>query len=70
MKKNLFILSAIILAHFSLYAQMPKMNIEGKEVYKGDDVVFHQIDDHTWVGTGHVMSNESFIWLKAIKKPF
>ena len=68
MKKNLFILSAIILAHFSLYAQMPKMNIEGKEVYKGDDVVFHQIDDHTWVGTGHVMSNESLYLVEGDKK--
>ena len=33
--------------------------IKGKEVFKNDDVVFHQIDEHTWVGTGHMMYNES-----------
>lgn len=33
--------------------------LKGKEVFKNDDVVFHQIDDHTWVGTGKMMYNES-----------
>ena len=33
--------------------------IEEKEVFRNDDVVFHQIDEHTWVGIGHVMYNES-----------
>jgi len=40
-------------------AQTPGPQIEGKEVFKNDDVVFHQIDEHTWVGSGHMMSNES-----------
>lgn len=40
-------------------AQMGNLQIEGKEVFKNEDVVFHQIDEHTWVGTGHLMANES-----------
>ncbi len=59
MKKNLFILTVFILAQLSVFGQMPEMSIEGKEVYKGDDITFHQIDEHTWVGTGKVMFNES-----------
>lgn len=30
-----------------------------KEVYSGPDVVIRQIDEHTWLGNGHLMSNES-----------
>jgi len=37
------------------------MQIKGEEVYKGDDVIFHKIDEHTWVGTGHAMANESLL---------
>jgi len=42
-----------------LLAQMPGPQIEGKEAFRSDDVVFHEIDAHTWVGTAHVMANES-----------
>ena len=59
MKQILF--SILLLSFFQLasFAQMGAVQIEGEEVYSGDDVVFHQIDEHTWVGTGHLMSNES-----------
>jgi hydroxyacylglutathione hydrolase len=59
MKKLL--LSAIVAVLFQVasIAQMGDMQIDGKEVAKNDDVVFHQIDAHTWVGTGHMMANES-----------
>lgn len=40
-------------------AQPGGVQIEGKEVFKNDDVIFHQIDDHTWIGSGHVMASES-----------
>lgn len=43
----------------ALWAQMRTPQIEGRVVYEGEDVVFHEIDQHTWVGSGHVMSNES-----------
>jgi len=41
------------------WAQPMAPQIEGKEVFKNADVVFHQIDAHTWVGSGHMMASES-----------
>ena len=29
------------------------------EVYRDDDVVFHQLNQHLWVGNGHLMYNET-----------
>ena len=59
--KKLLLLSATVAAFFqiSAVAQMGGTQIGGKEVAGNDDVVFNQIDEHTWVGTGHMMSNES-----------
>ena len=34
-------------------------DMRGKVVYEDDEVVFRQIDDHTWIGNGHRMYNES-----------
>ena len=53
--------SAIIVSvlHVGSFAQAPVPQIEGKEVFKNDDVVFRQIDEHTWVGSGHMMASES-----------
>lgn len=56
------LLLSIIIATFlqvSAFAQMGDMQIGGKKVAENKDVVFHQIDEHTWVGTGHTMYNES-----------
>jgi hydroxyacylglutathione hydrolase len=59
MKKLLIPIFLIACFQFASFAQMGGSQIEGKEVFKNDDIVFHQIDEHTWVGTGHMMSNES-----------
>lgn len=59
MKKLAFISLIITIAWSVSFSQMGGPQIEGKEVFKNDDVVFHQIDDHTWVGTGHLAFNES-----------
>lgn len=57
---NKLLFSVVLLALFQIVsAQQATVQIEGKEVFKNDDVVFHQIDEHTWVGTGHMMYNES-----------
>jgi hydroxyacylglutathione hydrolase len=53
MKK--FISGCLLIILFS----MPAFTQEGKIVFSNDDVVFRQIDEHTWVGTGHEMWNES-----------
>ncbi|HEX2396453.1 MAG TPA: MBL fold metallo-hydrolase [Bacteroidales bacterium] len=63
MKKLVF---SVILVTFLqiVFAQQAAAQVEGKEVFKNDDVVFHQIDEHTWVGTGHMMYNESLYLLE------
>jgi hydroxyacylglutathione hydrolase len=58
MKRLLLYIVLVVLLRITAFAQMTPQ-IEGKEVARNDDVVFHQIDEHTWVGTGHLMSNES-----------
>jgi glyoxylase-like metal-dependent hydrolase (beta-lactamase superfamily II) len=67
--KNL-LLSIVLLSafQFSSFAQMPAAQIEGKEVYKGEDVVFHQIDEHTWIGSGHLMASESLYLVEGTNK--
>ena len=34
-------------------------DLRGKVVYQDDEVVFRQIDEHTWIGNGHRVYNES-----------
>jgi len=59
------VLSIILVSftHIASIAQEGSVQISGKEVFKNEDVVFHQIDEHTWVGTGHMMYNESLYLL-------
>jgi hydroxyacylglutathione hydrolase len=59
MKNTVLSIVLISFSQLASFAQIGGLQIEGKEVFKNDDVVFHQIDDHTWVGTGHLASNES-----------
>ena len=56
--KPLIVSIVFFCVHVFAFGQ-PTSQIGGEEIYKGEDVVFHKIDEHTWVGTGHVMSNES-----------
>jgi hydroxyacylglutathione hydrolase len=68
MKKPVYTSVILILFCSATLAQLPATQIEGKEVFKNEDVVFHQIDDHTWVGSGHAMSNESLYLLEGRDK--
>ncbi len=68
MKNLILIIGLFLFFQFSLFAQAPTFKIEGEEVYAGEDVVFHQIDEHTWVGTGKMMSNESLYLVEGKKK--
>lgn len=65
-----FVLSIILVTFFQVasLAQSGDVQIEGKEVFKNDDVVFHQIDEHTWVGTGHMLYNESLYLIEGNDK--
>jgi glyoxylase-like metal-dependent hydrolase (beta-lactamase superfamily II) len=42
--------------------------LKGKEVFKNKDVAFHQIDAHTWVGTGTLVYNESIYLVEGSEK--
>ena len=66
MKKIALLIVIIALVQIAVLAQTD--GIGGKEVYSGPDVVFHQIDDHTWVGTGNMESNESLYIVEGDKK--
>ena len=59
MKKLILIIFVFITFQIATVAQTSDLQIGGQEVFKNDEVVFHQIDDHTWVGTGNLMFNES-----------
>jgi hydroxyacylglutathione hydrolase len=67
---NKIVLSILLFASFQFasYAQMGAPQIDGKEVFKNNDVVFHQIDEHTWVGSGHVMASESLYLVEGDNK--
>lgn len=56
MKKT--VISFVIIAFVCLSAGAQR-KIGIKEVYKDSNVMFNQIDDHTWVGTGNLCYNES-----------
>jgi len=68
MKKSILLIFALTLCQLTPFAQMPRASFEGEEVFKNDDVVFHKIDDHTWVGSGHLASNESIYLIEGNKK--
>ncbi len=61
-------LSLFIFAFFQMASGQIEDALKGKEIFKNDDVVFHQIDDHTWVGTGNLMYNESMYLVEGNEK--
>jgi glyoxylase-like metal-dependent hydrolase (beta-lactamase superfamily II) len=64
------VLSVVIvcLLQFTLLAQEETPKIGVKEVFRNKDVVFNQIDEHTWVGTGHLVFNESIYLIEGNDK--
>ena len=62
MKFNLFLAAVACLFTVSVRAQESDVNsrdLRGKVVYEDNEVVFRQIDEHTWIGNGHRCYNES-----------
>jgi glyoxylase-like metal-dependent hydrolase (beta-lactamase superfamily II) len=68
MKRPIVFAIVVAILKVGSYAQGPAPQIEGKEVFKNDDVVFHQIDEHTWVGSGHMMASESLYLVEGNSK--
>ena len=62
--KTYRILAVMLLAliPYMVQAQVTDVNsrdLRGKVVYQDDEVVFRQLDEHTWIGNGHRVYNES-----------
>ena len=63
MKTYSFIAAMLFcLMPYMVQAQVTDINsrdLRGKVVYQDDEVVFRQLDEHTWIGNGHRLYNES-----------
>ena len=57
------IIVSILLSLFAIAAQaqsdVNSRDLRGDIVYQDDEVVFRKLDDHTWIGNGHRVYNES-----------
>lgn len=56
---NKLVISFLLLILSSIAFSQDELKIDGKVVFSNDDVVFHQIDEHTWVGSGNETWHES-----------
>ncbi|MDL2245060.1 MBL fold metallo-hydrolase [Parabacteroides sp. OttesenSCG-928-J18] len=59
MKKFCLLAIVIFVQVATIVAQEPTSQYKEKEVFRSEDVIFRQIDAHTWVGNGHLIANES-----------
>ena len=61
--KNFFLAALLLsLMPLTVGAQDTDINsrdLRGQVVYQDDEVVFRQLDEHTWIGNGHRVYNES-----------
>ena len=68
MKKLTMALFAALFS-LALSAQESRHPLDNLEaVYKDENVTFRKMDDHTWVGSGNVMSSETMYILEGKKK--
>ncbi len=77
MKKTLFVILAIAFC-CSAFAQSEKgrsvntnmfeARLDLEEVYRDGNVVFRKIDEHTWIGSGHVMASETLYLIEGKKR--
>ncbi|MCL2651975.1 MAG: MBL fold metallo-hydrolase [Candidatus Azobacteroides sp.] len=58
LKKAVFFVIFFVI-FFRLHYAQSVPQIEGEVVFSNKDVVFHRIDNHTWIGTGNLMFSES-----------
>lgn len=62
MKSKLILAAVVCLFSVAVQAQENDVNsrdLRGKVVYEDSEIVFRQIDEHTWIGNGHRCYNES-----------
>lgn len=68
MKKTILLIALLCIINVTLRAQNLESQMKGKVVYEGDDIIFREIDEHTWVGTGKKMFNESLYLVEGKRK--
>lgn len=70
--KRAILLALTLMMSVSAFAQRGgggfEARIDLEEVYRDENVVFRKIDDHTWIGSGHVMASESLYLIEGKKK--
>ena len=69
--RKIFLTIAALACALTINAQAPngpfEQGLTEPVVLRTDDVVFRQIDKHTWYGTGHLMANETVYLLEGSK---
>ncbi len=68
MKKIIVLLLVFTAFQIASISQILAQSIDGRVVFKNNDVVFHQLDAHTWIGTGHLLFNESLYLIEGKDK--
>lgn len=66
--KKIFLSCLLLVPFMNVAFSQDQLKVEGKIVFTNEDVVFHQIDEHTWVGSGHEMWHESMYLLEGSDK--
>lgn len=67
MKMLIFSFILLIVIGNSAFSQESSKNV-GEIVFSNDEVVFRQLDEHTWVGSGNVMWHESLFLIEGNEK--
>jgi len=68
MKSYIFLAAVLLsLMPYMADAQETEINIRdlrSKVVYQDDEVVFRQLDEHTWIGNGHriIICHSAPVW--------
>ena len=71
MKSKLILAAVVCLFAVAALAQENDVNsrdLRGKVVYEDSEIVFRQIDEHTWIGNGHRCYNESLYLVEGNEK--
>lgn len=58
----------LLFTGLAAYAQSRNPLEDLETVYQDDNVTFRKIDDHTWVGSGNIMSSETMYIIEGKKK--
>ena len=66
--KRLALAIIILFTGLAAYAQSRNPLEDLETVYQDENVTFRKIDDHTWVGSGNVMSSETMYIIEGKKK--